>query len=69
MAASMPNPGALRKCGVVLTCFDNGRKRFRAIPVDAREADGPDDAPPSNLDAVTPVEALHPVHRGGHTTG
>lgn len=37
MPASCPNSRPLRKCGVILTCLDNGRKRFRAVRVDPVE--------------------------------
>ncbi|MBX3396359.1 MAG: hypothetical protein KF841_13430 [Phycisphaerae bacterium] len=31
---TQPQP---RKCGVVLTCFDNGRKRFRVVPIEGND--------------------------------
>ncbi len=37
MPASCPNSRPLRKCGVILTCLDNGRKRFRAVRVEPVE--------------------------------
>lgn len=31
---TQPQP---RKCGVVLTCLDNGRKRFRVVPIEGSD--------------------------------
>ena len=34
MLARTSNRGSCHKRGVVLTCYVNGRKRFRAVPLD-----------------------------------
>lgn len=64
MAVTPANTDVTRKCGVVLTCFDNGRKRFKAVPVEAETA-AADEVIPTQDDCAAGAPALMPVTRPG----
>lgn len=64
MAVTPASSDVTRKCGVVLTCFDNGRKRFKAVPLESESATV-DDVIPAQEGCVADTPALVPATRRG----
>ncbi len=65
MPASSPIPDRCCKRGIVLTCYVDGRKRFRAAPLDPEAHETPERSErlDADIEAPIPEPAPLPVRR------
>ncbi|MBK8266901.1 MAG: hypothetical protein IPK83_00780 [Planctomycetes bacterium] len=63
MSAHTFNRTLPRKCGVVLTCLDNGKKRFRAVPISDDPAQSVLDEQGAGYATILPPQNASPIGR------